>query len=104
MGKELLKQLPLYALVALGLTLIFLSNSPLWNSFCADQSMFSVIGANWAEGKLPYVDTWDSKGPFIFFMNMIGHRLARGEMGIFILQTINLVAVLPLSHYFLRRH
>ena len=37
MGKELLKQLPLYALVALGLTLIFLSNSPLWNSFCADQ-------------------------------------------------------------------
>lgn len=104
MGKELLKQLPLYALVALGLTLIFLSNSPLWNSFCADQSMFSVIGANWAEGKLPYVDTWDSKGPIIFFMNMIGHRLARGEMGIFILQTINLVAVLTLSHYYLRRH
>lgn len=104
MRKELLRQLPLYALVALLLSLVFLSFSPLWNGFCSDQSMFSIIGDNWSRGKLPYVGTWDSKGPIIFFVNMVGHSIAQGEMGIFILQTVNLVLVLLLSHYYIRKY
>ncbi len=68
-----------------------------------DQAMFSIIGDNWAHGLLPYVDTWDSKGPIIFFVNMLGHLLAPGEYGIFILQVLNLAGALLISHAYMRR-
>lgn len=37
-----------------------------YRALAFDQDIFYVIGRNWAEGKLPYVTAWDSKGPYIF--------------------------------------
>ena len=65
--------------------------------------MFSIIGENWAHGLLPNVSTWDSKGPVIFLFNMLGHLLASGENGIFILQVLNLAGVLLITHLYMRR-
>lgn len=94
-----------YALLSVAVLLVFSqSTSPLWLSTAFDQSIFSVIGRNWAEGQLPYTTAWDSKGPIIFFFNMLGHRLSDGETGTFVLQAVNLTAVLCLCHGLLRRY
>lgn len=95
----------IYALLALAVLLVFSqSTSPLWPHVAFDQSIFSVIGRNWAEGQLPYTTAWDSKGPIIFFFNMLGHRLSDGETGTFVLQAVNLTAVLCLCHGLLRSY
>lgn len=94
----------LYLLLSLIVNLVFCFHaSPLWHGYMGDQAMFSIIGDNWAHGLLPYVDTWDSKGPIIFFVNMLGHLLAPGEYGIFILQVLNLAGALLISHAYMRR-
>lgn len=93
-----------YVIVSLLFNLLFCPcTSPLWNRLIGDQAMFSIIGENWANGLLPYVNTWDSKGPLIFFFNMLGHKIASGENGIFILQVLNLAGVLLISHLYMRR-
>ena len=94
----------LYLIISLIVNLVFCFHaSPLWHGYMGDQAMFSIIGDNWAHGLLPYVDTWDSKGPIIFFVNMLGHLLAPGEYGIFILQVLNLAGALLISHAYMRR-
>lgn len=93
-----------YLIVSLLFNLLFCPNiSPLWNKTMSDQAMFSIIGENWAHGLLPYVSTWDSKGPVIFFFNMLGHKIASGENGVFILQVLNMAGVLLISHLYMRR-
>lgn len=91
-------------LSAVTLSAFSYSTSPLWPNITYDQSIFSAIGKNWAEGLLPYATLWDCKGPVIFFMNMLGHTMSEGETGTFLLQTLNLTAVLLLSYFMLRRH
>lgn len=94
-----------YVLLAFVITTFFcFCCSPFWNVLELDQSMFSIIGGGWSQGRLPYVDLWDSKGPIIFFVNMLGHSIAPGENGVYILQTLNLAGVLLLSHFFMRRY
>lgn len=61
----------LYVLLAFVITTFFcFCCSPFWNVMELDQSMFSIIGEGWSQGRLPYVDLWDSKGPIIFFVNL----------------------------------
>lgn len=106
---NLLKSWPavaaLYALLSLATLLAFsTSTSPLWPDVAFDQAIFSVIGRNWADGLLPYATAWDSKGPIVFFFNMLGHLISNGETGTFLLQAVNLTLVLLLSFFLLRRH
>ena len=51
-----------------------------------DSAMFQTIGRGWAEGVLPYVRLWDSKGPMIFLLNALGYMLTGTRFGICILQ------------------
>ena len=53
-----------------------------------DSAIFQVIGKNWADGLLPYVTAWDSKGPLIFWINAVGYWLAGSAKGIFWLQLL----------------
>ncbi len=62
------------------------STSPIYQNFGLDSLMFQVIGKSWADGGMPYIDTWDQKGPLIFFINMLGYRFTGSAIGIFILQ------------------
>lgn len=105
--KESIRKPLLFTLLAVVSLLVFsYGSSPLWPNDVNhnDQCIFSVIGWNWAHGLLPYVTAWDSKGPIIFFFNMLGHLFTDGEAGIFTLQVINLAAVLWLSDRFLRKY
>lgn len=78
------------------------STSFLYESiYIFDQSIFEMIGGIWADGGLPYVDAWDSKGPVIFFVNMLG-RLMGGRQGVFFIQCINITLCLCLMYRLLR--
>lgn len=100
-----IKTVPLYAVLSLVVLLVYSSStSPLWDNCEGDASVFSLIGWNWACGLPPYVTAWDSKGPLIFFVNMLGHLFGRGEGGTFVIQLLNMTAVLWLTERLLRRH
>ncbi len=55
----------------------------------ADHTCFYFIGKMWSEGHLPYVDVFDHKGPFIFFLFLIGQLISE-SFGIFLLQVVAL--------------
>ena len=80
------------------------STSPFYHVPAYDQDMFYTIGRVWAEGGLPYVDAWDSKGPIIFFFNALGYFLTHSHLGVFIIQVMNLSLVLCTAYYLLCKY
>ncbi len=54
-----------------------------------DSSQFETIGKGWANGLLPYRDLWDSKGPYVFFINMIAYTF-NGKFTLWLLEIFNL--------------
>ena len=77
---------------------------PRQHAMAGDQDLFYVIGRNWAEGLLPYVTAWDSKGPIVFFFNMLGYLISGDEKGIVLIEALNFTAVLWCCHYLLTRY
>lgn len=67
--------------------------------FMIDSAVFQLIGKNWAEGRIPYKDLWELKGPLIFLPNALGYWLLGSKMGVYIIQVINLSIAL----YFVRK-
>ena len=61
-----------------------------------DQDFFQLTGKVWAEGGVPYHDIWDQKGPFIFFVNMLGWKLTGNGTGIVIIECLFLLATMAL--------
>lgn len=56
------------------------STSPLFPYYYGgDSAQFLTIGKAWYLGKVPYIDLFDHKGPFIFWIDMLGFRLANGQ-------------------------
>ncbi len=67
------------------------STSPLVTySLCKDSFFFQTLGMAWAEGKIPFIDTFDHKGPLIFFIDMLGYRITGNGNGILLIQLPNL--------------
>ena len=62
---------------------------PLYNS--SDSAIFMLIGKGITEGKLPYVDLFDHKGPVLFWIEAFGWRIA-GRTGVWLLETIGAIA------------
>lgn len=65
-----------------------------------DGTIFQIIGKGWSEGKLPYVDLWDQKGPYIYFVNAVGYWLTGNKYGLFIVQIVFLCASFTLLLHF----
>lgn len=59
-----------------------------------DSAFFRLVGQRMTEGCLPYRDFFDMKGPYLFLLEYLGQRIVYGRMGAFILEWINLTAVL----------
>lgn len=83
-----------FCLVALWLcylvTMLLVSTftSPLYPHWYGDDSaLFSLLGKGILQGKILYTDLFDHKGPFIFFINALGHLLG-GHTGILFLQVV----------------
>ena len=102
--KILLHEYILLGIVAILYILIFsTTTSPLFGEpFAGDSSMFQTIGKYWAQGSLPYVDLWDSKGPVIFFINALGYFIAGSKTGIFLCLSVKYIYINYIILFFQR--
>ena len=57
------------------------------NKYVNDQGMFTYMGKLLVQGKTPYIDFFDHKGPYIFYYTGLGELLG-GRIGMMIVQTI----------------
>ena len=75
---------------AVAFLLVFSSTtSPLTpGCYGGDSAIFQLIGRLWANGRVPYADSFDHKGPLIFFIDALGELLAPNRTGIFLLQIL----------------
>lgn len=91
-----------YILIVLALSLSVLyvysmsfSTSPLFPYyFGGDSAQFQTIGKAWYFGKIPYRDMFDHKGPFIFFVDMLGFAITKSSTGIMFIQILFMFATL----------
>jgi len=70
--------LPYIFLFILTLLVLDLAN-PLFDKPARDGGFFLYAGQQILEGKIPYIDFWDSKGPGIFYINALGLWLGGGS-------------------------
>lgn len=67
--------------------------SPLYHGvFDFDQPIFWEIGKGWAQGRLPYRDLTDLKGPYIFLVNAVGYLVFRNFHGMMVMDVISFTA------------
>lgn len=99
-------------LLATGFVLVAsTSTSPFYDNYYAysanaggDSLQFQTIGSAWLDGKVPYRDTFDHKGPLIFIIDVLGFWLGGGSRyGIVLIQVISLTIVLWYAFKFARR-
>lgn len=98
----------LFVLAALCVCFASHSTSPLYRYFLGwDSAQFQTIGKMWSLGKIPYVDAFDHKGPFIFWVNMLGYLLTGNYIGVAVFQvlflTVSLAIILKISQMASRR-
>lgn len=86
----------LIILTAVAFVFIFsCSTSPLYKYYIGgDSSVFLLFGRGWLEGKVPYRDMFDHKGPFIFFVNIFGWLFTGTRHGMILIQIPCLVITL----------
>ena len=83
---------------------IVLSSSFLYeNWYPLDGTIFHIVGKGWTEGKIPYLDLWDQKGPLTYFINALGYWMTGNKYGLFILEVILLAWTFKLAYSFYRR-
>ena len=60
-----------------------------------DSAIFKSMGLAIIDGRTPYVDYFDHKGPILYFIDALGQWFIPGRIGIFILQVlVNLIVFL----------
>ncbi len=69
------------------LFLFSLWTSPFYDKwYGCDASFFTLVGRGILEGKVPYRDFFDLKGPYFFFIQALGQLMAHDRMGAFLIQ------------------
>ncbi len=69
-----------------------------------DEGVFVYIGQGILEGKLPYRDLWDHKGPLIYYIDALGLWIGQHSLwGIWLVEAIVLAISLLLLYRLLRR-
>lgn len=80
------------------------STSPIIERYYGDDSaVFQLVGKSWTQGLLPYVGTFDHKGPLIFLITAIGYAI--GKYGLLMIQCVfmsfNFLGVYKLARFFM---
>ena len=91
-GKAALCVLCAAVLLAMGMFL-FQNNSPLYQHIGPDNAIFMTIGRGMAQGKVPYVDLTENKGPLFFLLMGVPQMIIEGTTGVFILEEIMLLGM-----------
>ncbi len=88
--QDWMNYLLLFAGAAVFVLFFSTSTSPLYGGYGSDSAIFQVIGKYWAKGKIPYLELFDHKGPYIFLADAAGYGIAQSRYGIAALQCIHL--------------
>ncbi|MBQ6569055.1 MAG: hypothetical protein IJL87_02220 [Clostridia bacterium] len=85
----------LFIISAVFVTLTSYTTSPVFKGWYEnDGKAFLFIAKGMVNGKIPYTDIFDHKGPVLYFIESFGWLLTGGKTGVFFLQIINLFATL----------
>lgn len=104
LNKNIIKVYLVSILIAFLFLLIFsISTSIIGAMPTLDSSIFQVIGKYWAQGVVPYIGLWDSKGPLIFFVNALGYSLTNSSSGVFFIQVLSLSITTYFTYSFFRK-
>lgn len=102
---------PVFPLIFFAITLFALAvgvlqqANPLLNFPSLDSGYYLYIGQQILQGKIPYLDLWESKPPGIFYINALGLWLGRGtRWGIWVLELAGLLVSTILGFVAMRRH
>ena len=66
-----------------------------------DSSVFQYIAVEMLKGKMPYLDTFDHKGPLIYLVNVAG-KLLSDTYGLWLIELLVLAATLILCYFIAR--
>lgn len=72
------------------------------NSY-TDSSVFRYVAYEMIGGSIPYVDTFDHKGPLIYLINILGIKIGFTH-GIWALELFSLCITFWMSYYFLKKY
>jgi hypothetical protein len=83
-------RLTLQVLILLLVVLVVLSPvAPLYEPVPArDQGVYLYIGQQVLDGKIPYRDVWDHKGPLVYYINALGLWLTGSIWGVWLIEII----------------
>lgn len=85
--QKLLEYIILFIVSTTHLLLFSLWTSPFYKYwYGCDASFFTLVGRGITEGKVPYRDFFDLKGPYFFFVEAIGQLMAHARLGAFLIQ------------------
>ena len=57
-----------------------------------DSSVFLYIGKRMTEGKIPYRDLFDHKGPILYFIEYLGIKISKTDYtGVWLLEALNIL-------------
>lgn len=106
---ENIKIFSAFYLLALFIMQIFTTSSPLFpfNLGC-DENIYYAIGQGMAEGLQLYTQMFDHKGPFFFFIYMIGYLITPGKYyGIYLIEAVlmatSLFCIYKISSLYLKK-
>lgn len=89
----------LFVIITIPIMLLMPSISTvLFPQFKSDYAVFTTIGYGWLNGKIPYLELFDHKGPLVFFIQLIALSLHIGKWAIWIFEII--VAVISFELIF----
>ena len=98
------KEILLLCLIALLFVTIMSSTSFLYDYwYPLDSTIYQIIGKGWIEGKIPYVDLWDQKGPLLYLINALGYLITGNKYGLFIIEIIVYICFFLACYYFFRK-
>lgn len=57
-------------------------------NFGSDSAWIQLVAKAWTKGLIPYVDTFDHKGPLYFAIDAIGYLFSNSRLGLYIVQSV----------------
>lgn len=85
--QKIFEYIGLFIVSTVHLFLFSVWTSPFFKGwYGCDASFFTLVGRGILEGKVPYRDFFDLKGPYFFFVEAIGQLMAHDRMGAFLIQ------------------
>lgn len=85
--QKIIEYIILFVVSTTHLLLFSLWTSPFYKYwYGCDASFFTLVGRGITEGKVPYRDFFDLKGPYFFFVEALGQYMAKARLGAFLIQ------------------